>query len=514
MKAGLNTADLSVAQIRELQNSAPTYPTPDNVEITQVSISRTPVAGLEEDASGDFPAEWIEKKGLPSDAPVLIYYHGGGYCIMSPLTHRSITVNIALEDIRVLSVDYRMGPEHPYPAAVVDAVNAVRFVLASGVPASKIVLSGDSAGGGLTIATALYLRDQDVIPQVAGTVAISPWVDLSGNSPTIALGEEFLADIIGQGRDSTKGMVDGYAPGELSLQPLASPIHDRPKSDRPLPPCVASLATVDRLFGEDIVFTTKRIEAGEILQVDVYQEQLHVFQFFPFLAQTATFHKRTRDFVHTITSGGSVSTSVNWVDATGAVSPIADGVADLKSRLKKYLDRVSEQGLAKGRSDKELEDYAIFAEIMAVKAMKAEMSTTSPSIAEMREVLKATPVYPTPDDVEITQVCIPRTPVTGLEEDASGNFPAEWIEKKGSTKDLPVVIYYHGGGYCIMSPLSVRSITINIALQDIRVLSVDYRMGPEHPYPAAVVDGVNSIKFVLASGVPASKIVLSGDSGA
>ncbi|KAJ3340937.1 hypothetical protein HDU93_006022 [Gonapodya sp. JEL0774] len=176
----------------------------------------------------------------------------------------------------------------------------------------------------------------------------------------MSLGGEFMVDLIKQGKDGLRTMAHGYAPGALSLQPLASPIRDHPKSDRPLPPCVASLATVDRLFGEDIGFTIKRIEAGEVLQVDVYQEQFHVFQDLDFLAQTVTFHKRTRDFVNTVTSGGAVSTSVNWIDSTGAVLPIIGGVADLKSRLNKYLERMMEEELNSGRSEHDMEHYAIY----------------------------------------------------------------------------------------------------------------------------------------------------------
>lgn len=83
-----------------------------------------------------------------------------------------------MNGLRVLSVDYRMAPEAPFPAGVVDAVCAYKYLLDNGTPASKIVISGDSAGGGLTYALAVYLRDhQSELPMPAGIAALTPWID-------------------------------------------------------------------------------------------------------------------------------------------------------------------------------------------------------------------------------------------------------------------------------------------------------------------------------------------------
>ncbi|KAJ3335547.1 hypothetical protein HDU93_005070 [Gonapodya sp. JEL0774] len=353
MKDAIDTSVLSIHQVREISNTEPAHPTPDGVTITQVQIPRSPVTGLEEDATGGFPAEWIEKEGLPADAPVLIYFHGGGYTIMSPRTHRSITTSLALSNMRVLSVDYRMAPEYRYPAPIVDAVNAYRFVLASDVEASKVCLGGDSAGGNLTFATAMYIRDQDVIPQVAGLVTIAPWVDLTNASPTLALKDEFMIDIVSHGGVKAISL---YAPADALTTSLVSPIFDEPK-ERHLPPCITALATVDRILGEDLAFFIRRIEAGECVQVDIYEEQFHIFELFSFLPQTATFHKRVHDFVHSVTSREVVSTNVNWIDAAGETLPIVDGVVDLKRRLQRYLDRAAAQELEKMKSAKETERY-------------------------------------------------------------------------------------------------------------------------------------------------------------
>lgn len=169
-----------------------------------------------------------------------------------------------------------MAPENPYPAAIVDLISAIKYVIAQGTPANKIFLSGDSAGGGLTLATAMYLRDHpDVAPSPAGIAPIAPWIDLTGSSPTISLGDEFDACVLGRGKEGLGGMVDAYAgkAGEaIKKSAYFSPLYDT--SSAPLPPTIVSLGTVDRLYGEDLAFYMSRPEQT---QVDIYEDQFHVF---------------------------------------------------------------------------------------------------------------------------------------------------------------------------------------------------------------------------------------------
>jgi monoterpene epsilon-lactone hydrolase len=128
---------------------------------------------------GGVPGEWVSGRGPASPHRVILYLHGGAYCVGSPLTHRALTGNLALAvEARVFVADYRLAPEHPFPAALDDAVAAYEGLLANGHEPSDLVIAGDSAGGGLTAATALRLRELGR-PLPSALVLFSPWTDLS-----------------------------------------------------------------------------------------------------------------------------------------------------------------------------------------------------------------------------------------------------------------------------------------------------------------------------------------------
>ena len=110
-------------------------------------------------ACGGVPGEWVEARGAALAPLTILYLHGGGYCVGSPATHRALTGHLAARcHARVFAADYRLAPEHPFPAAVDDAVAAYRGLLEQGVQARDIVIAGDSAGGGLSAAAAVRLR--------------------------------------------------------------------------------------------------------------------------------------------------------------------------------------------------------------------------------------------------------------------------------------------------------------------------------------------------------------------
>ncbi len=126
--------------------------------------------------AGGVPAEWIEAPGV-ADEHVIFYLHGGGYMIGSINTHREMISRLSrASGARALVIEYRLAPEHPFPAAVEDATTAYRWLLSAGVDPARLVIAGDSAGGGLTVATLVALRDTgDPLP--AAAVCLSPWVD-------------------------------------------------------------------------------------------------------------------------------------------------------------------------------------------------------------------------------------------------------------------------------------------------------------------------------------------------
>jgi acetyl esterase/lipase len=125
------------------------------------------------------PAEWVLAAGTEAER-VILYLHGGGYVIGSPTTHRGLAERLSrAAAARVLVIDYRLAPEHPFPAAIEDATAAYGWLLASGVKAGEIAVAGDSAGGGLTVSTLVALRDAGH-PLPAAGICKSPWVDMEG----------------------------------------------------------------------------------------------------------------------------------------------------------------------------------------------------------------------------------------------------------------------------------------------------------------------------------------------
>ena len=224
---------------------------------------------------GGVPGEWNDARGARQDH-VLIYFHGGGYCMGSLDTHRGLTARISqLADLRVLSVDYRLGPEHPFPAAVEDAVAAYRFVLDQGIAPGKTALGGDSAGGGLTVAALLAIRDQG-LPLPGCGAGISAWTDLtaSGDSMKTKADED---PMIG-GTDALQLMVEAYmgVDGDTKA-PLASPLFADLSG---LPPLLLQVGTAEVLLDDSIRLAERAEAAGVDVTLKVWQDMFHVWHAF------------------------------------------------------------------------------------------------------------------------------------------------------------------------------------------------------------------------------------------
>lgn len=131
---------------------------------------------------GDMAAEWLTPKQADPKR-VLLFLHGGGYAVGSLTTHRALAGKLAMmAGTQALLIDYRLAPEHPFPAALEDALHAYQWLLGHGYAADQIIVAGDSAGGGLSMALQLCLKDlQQPLP--AGAVLFSPWVDLTFSGP-------------------------------------------------------------------------------------------------------------------------------------------------------------------------------------------------------------------------------------------------------------------------------------------------------------------------------------------
>ncbi len=174
---------------------------------------------------------------------------------------------------RILVIDYRLAPEHPFPAAVEDAAKAWRWLLQQGFAASRLAIAGDSAGGGLTLATLVNLRDQKLgLPACA--VAISPWVDLegAGNSITARAAQDPMVQ-----KDGLLWMAGMYLNGKDPKTPLAAPFH---ADLRGLPPILVQAGTAETLLDDATRIAEKLHAAGVDVRLAIWPNMLHVFALF------------------------------------------------------------------------------------------------------------------------------------------------------------------------------------------------------------------------------------------
>jgi monoterpene epsilon-lactone hydrolase len=201
---------------------------------------------------------------------VVLYLHGGAYCVGSPQTHRAITGRLAMNaDAHVFALDYRLAPEHPFPAALEDAVAAFRGLLAAGFESRRITLAGDSAGGGLAVATAVRLRELGLATPAA-LVLLSPWVDLAREHPEPPLPSEVMLSGAWVAECARH-----YLAGRAATEPLASPI----TADlRGLPPTLIQAGTDETLLDDSQRLHAALSAANGVSELQVYPHRWHVFQ--------------------------------------------------------------------------------------------------------------------------------------------------------------------------------------------------------------------------------------------
>lgn len=219
---------------------------------------------------GGVSGEWQEAKAGSKDT-IILYLHGGGYVIGSPITHRGLVGSIAdAAQARVFILDYRLSPETPFPGALDDAVAAYKALLEAGEKPEKIIIAGDSAGGGLTIATLISLKAQGIELPAAG-VCLSPWVDLtfSGDSMmTKAKVDPILS------RDSLAWFAEQYLAGQDASNPLVSPIFADLSG---LSPLLIQVGSDEVLLDDAIRLNKAAIKAGVDSTLEVWDGQMHVW---------------------------------------------------------------------------------------------------------------------------------------------------------------------------------------------------------------------------------------------
>jgi len=223
--------------------------------------------------AGGVPAEWVTALGV-TGGRVVMYLHGGGYQIGSPATLRNLVALLsAAAQARVLSVDYRLAPEHRFPAAVDDAVAAYRWLLTAGHYPADLAIAGDSACGGLTLATLVALRDAgDPLP--AAAVTMSPWTDLALTGESLRTRADADVMLNPAGIAQTAAL---YLAGADPRHPYASPLY---ADLHGLPPILIQAGDAELILDDATRFATCARAAGVDVTLDIWDEMPHVFQAF------------------------------------------------------------------------------------------------------------------------------------------------------------------------------------------------------------------------------------------
>jgi epsilon-lactone hydrolase len=260
-------ASMTVAERRaQYERAERVFPTPADVLVDHVGAPER-------------PAEWLQPPGVRTDSAVL-YLHGGGYVIGSPRSHRHLVAAIArAAGTAALLLDYRLAPEHPFPAALDDALAAYQWLLGRGLSPQRIVVAGDSAGGGLTVATLLAARDRG-LPRPAAGVCISPWVDLTCSGTTYAT--KAAVDPIVT-RQAVNMMAQAYAGAGDPKAPLVSPLY---AELRGLPPLLVQVGSDEVLLDDALGLAERARSAAVDVTLEEWPAMIHVWHWFlPMLAE-------------------------------------------------------------------------------------------------------------------------------------------------------------------------------------------------------------------------------------
>lgn len=223
--------------------------------------------------AGGVSAEWIRTPESRDDRAML-YLHGGCFGSGSVETHRDLMTRLSLAaSTPVLAANYRLAPEHPFPAAVEDAAAAYRWLLDAGIAPSRIAIAGDSAGGGLALATSIASRDEG-LPLPGAVVCLSPWVDLAltGDSMRTKAGDDPIVS-----REMLRGWAKLYLGDHDPRTPLASPLYADLDG---LPPLLIQVGASEVLLDDATRLAERASKAGVETTLEVWPEMIHVWHTF------------------------------------------------------------------------------------------------------------------------------------------------------------------------------------------------------------------------------------------
>lgn len=222
---------------------------------------------------GGVPGEWLHPATFTPDS-ALLYLHGGGYVVKSPAIHRVLVGRLAqAAHLRAFMADYRLAPESPFPAALEDAAAAYTGLLAQGIEPSRVVIAGDSAGGGLTAALLLHLRDSGK-PLPAAAALLSGWLDVSLSSPALTALQK--RDPFLRVQDLRR-WAGHYAAGHDLRSPLISPLFGDLTG---LPPMLIYAGEYEVLRADSVAFAEKAKAAGVNAILKVWPGMIHAFPLF------------------------------------------------------------------------------------------------------------------------------------------------------------------------------------------------------------------------------------------
>ncbi|HEX2578379.1 MAG TPA: alpha/beta hydrolase [Aquihabitans sp.] len=259
-----------------LEASGAIFPVPEDVEVQPFEVD-------------GIPCERSHPSGADA-ADLLLYLHGGSYTAGSLASHRSLVARLARACGRdAVAVDYRLAPEHPHPAGLDDAGTVYRRLVDDGTDPARIVVAGDSAGGGLVTALLLRLRDEGALLP-AGAVLLSPWLDLTLTAAAIT--EKAAADPMLRATSLARSAAD-YAGDDLR-RPLVSPVLADLAG---LPPLLVLVGTAEILLDDSLTFASRAREAGVSVDLQVEEGLVHVWPFLDGVPEAADALERISSWV-------------------------------------------------------------------------------------------------------------------------------------------------------------------------------------------------------------------------
>lgn len=241
----------------------------------------------------DREVEWVSVTRAHMKKYVILYCHGGGYSTGSRLYARTLTTKLAeTTSMDVLAFDYRLAPEHPYPAACEDAMKAWDYLMLLGYGARDVIVAGDSAGGNLALSLVLKLKEeQRLLPR--GLVLLSPWTDLTASGKTHTT--RALVDPV-LDADYLRKMTENYAAGRELTDPLISPLFGDFEG---FPPTYIQVGDNEMLLSDSTMLHKKLVAANVSAKIDVFKGMWHVFQMSPFKTAGEAMEKNA-EFIYDI----------------------------------------------------------------------------------------------------------------------------------------------------------------------------------------------------------------------